>query len=256
MSTEIIKKFNFEKCAVRVILINCEPWWVLKDVCDVLGLSNPTVVASRLDDDEKSKIDPKPNLGSKSNEPVLIINEYGLYNVILRSDKPEAKAFSKWVTHEVIPSIRKKGYYGQMSKGVLMDLCKKHKVTPDEYYQYATGSPYKFLPLQAKKEKSYQRKIVKLENELYSYREINGVYEYTIREVAAKSNLTEYDAWQAIHRFEKQGWKFEYKEILNKTRFTQTDKMLLYMLINRERNGIDTNKININIAPLAKLINT
>ena len=81
-------------------------WWVLRDVCQVLGLSNPTVVASRLEDDERTKF----NLGRQGE--AIIINEPGLYAVILRSDKPQAKAFKRWVTHEVLPSIRKTGAYG------------------------------------------------------------------------------------------------------------------------------------------------
>ena len=81
-------------------------WWVLRDVCRVLGLSNPTVVASRLEDDERTKF----NLGRQGE--AIIINEPGLYAVILRSDKPEAKAFKRWVTHEVLPSIHRTGVYG------------------------------------------------------------------------------------------------------------------------------------------------
>jgi anti-repressor protein len=84
---------------------------VLKDVCDALNLSNPTMIAQRLDDDEQSKIDPKSGLGSVSNTPVNIVNEAGLYKIILRSDKPEAKRFQRWVTHEVLPSIRRHGGY-------------------------------------------------------------------------------------------------------------------------------------------------
>jgi anti-repressor protein len=69
------------------------------------------MIADRLDDDEKAKIDPKQYLGSRSNEPVTIINESGLYSVILLSRKPEAKKFKRWVTHEVLPQIRRTGGY-------------------------------------------------------------------------------------------------------------------------------------------------
>jgi len=103
--------FKYEDKNVRTVMRDGEPWWVLKDVCDVLGLSNPTIVAQRLDDDEVSKIDPKLDLGSVSNTPITVVNEMGLYNVILRSDKPEAKVFKRWITHEVLPSIRKTGAY-------------------------------------------------------------------------------------------------------------------------------------------------
>lgn len=84
-------------------------WWVLRDVCDVLGMSNPTMVAQRLDDDEKGVSQIYTPGGEQK---VTIINEPGLYSVILRSDKPEAKAFKRWVTHDVLPSIRRTGTYG------------------------------------------------------------------------------------------------------------------------------------------------
>jgi anti-repressor protein len=112
-----LKIFSYESNDVRIVQKDGEPWWVLKDVCDVLELSNPTMVADRLDEDEKTKVDPKSNLGSRSNEPVTVINESGLYNVILRSDKPEAKKFKRWVTHEVLPAIRRDGAYVAANEG-------------------------------------------------------------------------------------------------------------------------------------------
>lgn len=101
-----LQVFNYNGNEVRTIQKDGEPWWVLKDVCGVLGLKNPTMIAERLEDDEVTKF----NLGGLSGE-TNIINESGLYNVILRSDKPEAKPFRKWVTSEVLPSIRKHGAY-------------------------------------------------------------------------------------------------------------------------------------------------
>lgn len=100
--------FNYQNNEVRTVDLNGEPWFVLKDVCEVLGLGTPAKVADRLDEDEKgvSQIHTPGGL-----QNVSIINESGLYNVILRSDKPEAKPFRKWVTSEVLPSIRKHGGY-------------------------------------------------------------------------------------------------------------------------------------------------
>ena len=105
---------------VRIVMIGEQPWWVLSDVCRVLGISNPSKVAQRLDNDEKLKVDPKSELGSRSNTPITVISESGLYAVILRSDKPNAKDFRKWITSEVIPSIRKHGAY--MTDDVLDQL--------------------------------------------------------------------------------------------------------------------------------------
>lgn len=94
-------------------------WWVLRDVCEVLGLSTPARVAERLDDDEKG-VSLIHTPGGK--QEMTIINEPGLYSVILRSDKPEAKAFKRWVVHEVLPSIRKNGSYG-MNTEALQELA-------------------------------------------------------------------------------------------------------------------------------------
>ena len=98
--------FTYNGNEVRTVQHNGETWWVLKDVCIILSLKNPTMIAERLEDDEVAKF----NLGGLSGE-TNIINESGLYNVILRSDKPEAKPFRKWVTSEVLPAIRKHGAY-------------------------------------------------------------------------------------------------------------------------------------------------
>jgi len=102
-----LKIFTYENNEVRTVELNGETWWVLKDVCIVLGIGNTTDAANRLDDDEKSTFDSIESL----RRDTVYINESGLYNVILRSDKPEAKRFKRWITHEVLPSIRKHGIY-------------------------------------------------------------------------------------------------------------------------------------------------
>ena len=90
---------------VRTLNLNGEPWFVAVDVCSVLDLSNPTIAVSRLDEDERAKF----NLGRQGD--ATIVNEPGLYTLVLGSSKPEAKAFKRWITHEVIPAIRKHGVY-------------------------------------------------------------------------------------------------------------------------------------------------
>lgn len=103
-----IQIFKYENNDVRTVELNGEPWFVLKDVCVVLGLGTVSKVADRLDADEKGMNQIHTPGGMQD---VTVINESGLYNVILRSDKPEAKPFRKWVTSEVLPSIRKNGGY-------------------------------------------------------------------------------------------------------------------------------------------------
>ena len=90
---------------VRTLNLNGEPWFVAVDVCSVLDLSNPTIAVSRIDEDERAKF----NLGRQGD--ATIVNEPGLYTLVLGSRKPEAKAFKRWITHEVLPNIRKHGVY-------------------------------------------------------------------------------------------------------------------------------------------------
>lgn len=113
MSTDIVQPFDFEGYKVRTLTFETgQTWWVLKDVCEVLGIRNATDVAKRLDRDEVTRF----NLGGLSGQ-ANIVNETGLYRIVLRSDKPEAKEFQRWVTHDVLPSIRRHGAY--MSEAVV-----------------------------------------------------------------------------------------------------------------------------------------
>lgn len=91
---------------VRTVTKDGEPWFVAADVCRALEHSNVTVALDRLDDDEKAKF----NLGLRGGDTGCV-NEPGLYSLVLGSRKPEAKNFKRWITHEVIPSIRKTGSY-------------------------------------------------------------------------------------------------------------------------------------------------
>ena len=98
--------FNNEEFGeIRTAVVNNEPMFCLIDICKALELSNSRIVADRLDEDERRKLD-LPRQGE-----TWFVTESGLYAVILRSDKPNAKKFRKWVTSEVLPSIRKTGSY-------------------------------------------------------------------------------------------------------------------------------------------------
>lgn len=91
---------------IRTIEQDGEPWFVAKDVCEALEVLNTTDAIKRLDDDEKARL----NLGLPGGD-TNVINEYGLYSLVLGSRKPEAKEFKRWITHDVIPAIRKHGGY-------------------------------------------------------------------------------------------------------------------------------------------------
>lgn len=119
-----VEIFNFsqEKAPIRVQLINAEPWFVAADVCQALGISNNRDAVSRLDEDERMDgVGITDTVGRKNY--VTIVSESGLYSLIFQSRKPEARKFRKWVTGEVLPSIRKKGYYGiKKAPGDYMDV--------------------------------------------------------------------------------------------------------------------------------------
>lgn len=111
--TPEVFKFSSEQQEVRSLLVGSEPWLVAKDVCEVLGLSHTTNAIKALDEDEKLTV---KLLQSGQNRPMWLINESGFFALVMKSTKPEAKTFRKWVTSEVLPSIRKKGYYGSKIK--------------------------------------------------------------------------------------------------------------------------------------------
>ena len=103
--------FNFGSSEITTLIDkDGNPWWFAHEVCGVLDLKNPRQVVSPLDDDEKNTVHIMD--GNPGNPMKTIINEPGLYSVILNSNKPKAKPFKRWVTHEVLPSIRKTGGYG------------------------------------------------------------------------------------------------------------------------------------------------
>ena len=106
-----LEVFNFsqEKAPIRVQIVDGEPWFVAKDVCQVLGIEKYRDAVSRLDEDERESV-LVDTLGGT--QKMSAVGESGLYSLIFQSRKPEAKKFRKWVTGEVLPSIRKKGYYG------------------------------------------------------------------------------------------------------------------------------------------------
>lgn len=110
---------------------NGDTWFVAKDVGDALGIQNIRQVLANLDDDEKG-VCKVYTLGGE--QEVSVVNEPGLYTLILRSNKPEVKAFKRWITHEVIPAIRKRGFYGRPSIDQLVKIsaviaaCPRYKL--------------------------------------------------------------------------------------------------------------------------------
>ena len=129
--TNEIQTFNFNSATLRTLTDeNGDPWFVAKDVCDVLGLNNVSQALTRLDDDEKSSI--ILNDGTPGTPNKAIVSESGLYSLTIASRKPEAHEFKRWVTHEVLPTIRKHGAY------MTQQTIDKALTSPDFLIQLAT----------------------------------------------------------------------------------------------------------------------
>lgn len=121
--------YMFQETAVRTVLIDMEPWFALADVCAVLEIKNSRDVWNRLDDDEKNGVDFIDTIGRTQN--MQAVNEPGLYDTIIRSNSKRAKPFRKWVTHEVLPSIRKQGFYSMLTDDKLIEvLTERTKQNP------------------------------------------------------------------------------------------------------------------------------
>jgi prophage antirepressor-like protein len=121
MNNNLPQIFNYQGSQVRIVEINGEPFFVAKDACDVLDMSDVSMTLKRLDEDEKgTSLICTPG----GTQRMAVVNEPGLYSLILGSRKPEAKAFKRWVTHEVIPAIRKTGAYSipKVSQAELMHM--------------------------------------------------------------------------------------------------------------------------------------
>lgn len=106
---DLTKMFNYSGRQIRIVVMNEEPWFVAKDVCEVLELDDARKAVDRLDEDERILIPVTDSLGRT--QETWAVNEAGLYSLVLGSRKPEAKQFKRWVTHEVLPDIRKHGIY-------------------------------------------------------------------------------------------------------------------------------------------------
>ncbi|WP_220186853.1 BRO family protein [Pseudonocardia pini] len=104
-----VELFSYGSTDVRTVVLDGEPWFVAADVCAVLAIANPHSSVALLDDDERGLHSVETLGGPQS---LATVNEPGLYSLILRSRKPEAKAFKRWITHEVLPQIRRTGQYG------------------------------------------------------------------------------------------------------------------------------------------------
>lgn len=201
-----IKIFENEQFGkVRTLEIENEIYFVASDICKCLGLTNPTVTISRLDEDEGAKF----NLGRQGE--TNLVNEYGLYNLILASRKKEAKAFKRWVTHEVLPSIRKHGAY------MTDEVLKEALTSPDFLIKLATEL----------KEEREKRIALEIDNNIKAQQigELKPKADYVDKILKSKSLMT---ITQIAKDYGMSGTKLN--SILHDLRiqYKQSDQWLLY----------------------------
>jgi prophage antirepressor-like protein len=186
---EIIKIFNQEK--VRVIIKNGDPYFNAQDICKNLELKNTSQALDGLEKDDVILNDTTDNIGRTVN--VLFVSEEGLYDLILKSRKKEAKLFKKWITHEVIPSIRKTGKYSipeeikkisTKNRNGLTSEWKAHGISKPHEYMQLTIQEYKALQIEKKKPEMNRHEILLLNAlesmemlRLFENQDINGYYE-------------------------------------------------------------------------------
>ena len=134
-----LQVFSYGDNTVRTVLIDGEAWLVAKDVCDVLGLTNSRMAVQELDEDEKGVSSVYTPGGMQD---MTIVSEAGLYKLVFNSRKPEAKAFSRWVRHEVLPSIRQTGsYHIKEDKAALATQMKALDVERAKILQHMLDAP-------------------------------------------------------------------------------------------------------------------
>lgn len=181
-----VQVFKFENLPLNVIDKAGEPWFIAKEVCEILEISKYRDAVSRLDDDERVsvKVD---TLGGE--QDMIAISESGLYTLIIRSNKPNARKFRKWVTGEVLPSIRKTGGYGIAGKdNVLINLYEKViDLQSQVMVLQEKVSNIQIGQLMCRQDKynseRFRKEIIRLYNDGYSTRVIAKMFGISINKV-------------------------------------------------------------------------
>lgn len=179
-----LQVFEKDSFTIQTIIIDNKPWFLAREVCDILELSDTNKACSKLDVDEKTT---RNLFVSGQNRDVILINESGLYTLIIRSSKPKAKEFRKWVTNEVIPTIRETGGYNlQKYPTTYLDAIKALVVKEEERleleHKINTSTLFSEKEKAYDKERVYNKDIKKmypyLNNSINNIMEFFGKYKY------------------------------------------------------------------------------
>lgn len=195
--------FNYETLPVRTFFDNSEIWFVLKDVCAVLDIKNSRDVWNRLDDDEKAGVDfiDTSSNGVTQRRKLQTVNEPGLYDTIIRSNSEKAKPFRRWITHDVLPSIRKQGYYSLLTDEELIEVITEKQRNDNSFLGKIDKTAIKSKLLKENREKAQADSDL-----LYLCKD-----KYTCKEYRAKLKEIWKDDMPGYHKAldEFQNWYFK-----------------------------------------------
>ena len=229
-----VQNFDFEGNKVRTIQKDSMTWFAANDVTNTLGLTNTTVAVSRLDDDEVTKF----NLGSLSGE-TNFISEAGLYKLIGSSRKPAAKKFNRWVTHEVLPTIRKHGMYATddliNNPDLLIQIATQLK-------EERTGRLLAEQQVKELKPKATYYDLILQNKSLLSVSKISKDYGMSARALNAKLHelgvqFKQGDIWLLYSKYQDKGYTQTSTYALDEerskvsTKWTQAGRLFIYDLL-------------------------
>lgn len=250
IQTNQLQIFDFKGAHVRVVELGGQPWFVLKDVCDSLELAH-RVVRQRLTDDVCSTYPIPDSLGRP--QETTIINEDGLYDVILESRKPEARAFRKWITSEVLPAIRQHGGYltpakieeALLNPDTIIELAQRLKQANEEKLKLQTENLVLTQQNLELKPKASYYDLVLQNKSLLSITKI--AKDYGMSGMALNKKLHELgvqykqgDIWLLYAKYQDKGYTQTTTHVIDaeksrvSTKWTQKGRLFIYDLLKRE----------------------